>query len=124
MSGLGVLDVNVSRREVPEPITSLIGRAEETCAVLELIARDDVRLVTLVGPGGVGKTRLATHIARQAEPLFPDGVAFVTLAPVTDPTLIATAISTALGLADHGAEACGDQVATYLAGRRMLLVLD
>ena len=124
MSGPAVLDVSVGQRELPEPVTSLIGRTEETRDVLELIARDDVRLVTLVGPGGVGKTRLATHIARQAEPYFPDGVAFVTPAPIIDPSLIATAISTALGLADHGADSCGEQVATYLAGRRMLLVLD
>ena len=82
------------------------------------------RLVTLTGPGGVGKTRLAGRIAALVERSFPDGVRFVHLAGLRDPTLVPLAIADALGLHDHSAQPPPAALAERLRGRRLLLVLD
>src|SRR5918999_4248271 len=73
---------------MPVPLTPLVGREREAGEVVALLRRPDVRLVTLVGPGGVGKTRLALRVAEAVRPSFPDGVVFVHLAPVVDPGLV------------------------------------
>ena len=70
---------------LPSPLTRLVGREEELAVVVRMLTVDGDRLVTLTGPGGIGKTRLAIAAAREAEASFPDGVVFVDLAPVLDP---------------------------------------
>jgi len=111
-------------RPLPVPLTPLIGRAAERAAVHAALAA--ARLVTLVGVGGTGKTRLALQVAREAAngDQFPDGVAFGDLAPLRDPALLASAVLQALGLAERPAVAPEDHLATALRASTLLLVVD
>jgi predicted ATPase/class 3 adenylate cyclase len=106
------------RANLPVPGTPLLGRERELEAVTDLIVGAGARLVTLTGPGGTGKTRLAMQAASELSDAFADGAFFVALAPLRDTTAVRAAVAEAIGL---GADA---DVPAWLAGRRVLLVLD
>src|SRR5690348_14806369 len=85
--------VRVGYTPLPRPLTSFIGRVAEVAAIEALLTREDVQLVTLTGPGGVGKTRVALQVAAHQRPVLADGVVFVPLAAVRDPEIVLPAIA-------------------------------
>ncbi len=114
---------------LPTPATSLIGREPDVTEVVDLVCARWPRVLTLTGPGGVGKTRLAIEVARRAAGRFRDGVAYVPLAPVSAPSAVPAAITRALGVREPAAEDPGqeDPVSALVAVLRpleILLVLD
>jgi predicted ATPase/DNA-binding SARP family transcriptional activator len=111
-----------ARRHLPAPATAMIGRRTDRDELTRLLA-EGTRLLTLSGPGGVGKTRLALHLAQEMAGACPDGVWFVELAELDDVRLVAPAIGEALGIDPVGEDA-EDTLVDHLAGRRILLVLD
>jgi predicted ATPase/DNA-binding SARP family transcriptional activator len=109
---------------VPRPLGALIGRAGELADLSALLADRKLRLLTLVGGGGVGKTRLALEIAYRLQESFSDGAAFVELGEVGDPRLLTAEIAAALGALDGTVPPAVDRLGHALAGRELLLVLD
>ncbi len=109
---------------LPIQPTPFIGREKEVDAVHHLFLREDVRLVTLTGPGGVGKTRMALHVAEQLRAHFADGVWFVSLAPISDPDLVIPTIAQTLGLREAGERSLLEQLQVFLRERQVLLLLD
>ncbi|HEX6543592.1 MAG TPA: DUF4062 domain-containing protein [Ktedonobacterales bacterium] len=110
---------------LPVPRSPLIDREHEVALVLDLLQRADVGLVTLTGPGGVGKTRLAIQVAADLAPQFADGVAFVSLAALKDPDLVKPTLAQALGVPGaRDDSAIGECLQEYLRPRQLLLVLD
>ncbi|HEY6409191.1 MAG TPA: AAA family ATPase, partial [Ktedonobacteraceae bacterium] len=109
---------------LPAPLTPLVGREREIAAVCTLLCRPEVRLVTLTGTGGIGKTRLAVHVARELLADFPDGVFFVSLAPLSDPTLVLSTIAQGLDVKESGARPLPDLLIADLREKHLLLCLD
>jgi predicted ATPase/DNA-binding SARP family transcriptional activator len=112
------------RRRLPAPLTAFVGRRVEVEKVLELVRRPDVRLATLTGPGGSGKTRLALQVGHDLATDFPDGVYFADLAPLREPALVATTIAHVLGVEERRDEPIAETVRAHLRPRRLLLLVD
>jgi len=108
----------------PTPLTALVGREQEAAALTGLLCRPDVRLVTLTGPGGVGKTRLALEATARLESAFTDGAVFVSLAAVPEPALVASAIAQSLGVREAGGRPLAETLVSALRTKHQLLVLD
>jgi non-specific serine/threonine protein kinase len=109
---------------LPRPLTSFVGREREVSLTVDRLRRADVRLLTLTGPGGVGKTRLAIRVAEVFATDCPDGVWFVPLAPVRDSALVASTLAQALEVSEKGGRQTNEAIAAFLAERRGLLILD
>jgi predicted ATPase/transcriptional regulator with XRE-family HTH domain len=109
---------------LPQTPTTLIGREDERAAIVNLLSRSDVRLVTLTGMGGMGKTHLAIEIARCLETMFPDGVVFVDLAPLSDAAMVVPQIARAIDIRATPDQEVLASIVAAIARRRMLLVLD
>jgi len=116
--------LDIRRNNLPTQPTPLIGRERELDDVLALVRSPDVRLLTLIGPGGTGKTRLGLQAAAELTDEFEDGVFFVALAAVTDPRLVAPTIRRTLGLTESGNQPQEELLEGYLRERQVLLVLD
>jgi len=108
---------------LPALLTTVFGRGDDVAAVTSTI-RQSRRLVTLTGPGGVGKTCLAIAVGEALLDVFPDGVRFVSLAPIRDPELVLPAIGRAVGVRDAGMSTIAEQLAGHLQDKHLLLILD
>ena len=114
----------VTEVAITVPHTPLLGRERELEEIETFLRDPAVRLFTLTGTGGVGKTRLAAQAARDAAELFPDGVVFVALAPLGDPSFVVPTIAQSLGLREAEGQTPGDALHVHLREKRLLLVLD
>jgi predicted ATPase/class 3 adenylate cyclase/DNA-binding XRE family transcriptional regulator len=112
------------RTNLPTQPTLLIGRDQEVAAVCALLRGPEVRLLTLTGPGGTGKTRLGLQVAAELLDAFVDGIYFVDLAPIRDANLVVAAIAQTLGLTGRGDQPLIDRARAYLRDKRLLLLLD
>jgi predicted ATPase len=109
---------------LPAQLTPLIGREQESQAACALVRQAEVRLITLTGAGGIGKTRLAVHIAAELLADFADGVALVALAPITDPDLVVPTIAHTFSPREAADHSLAEQLIAFLHEKHLLLVLD
>jgi predicted ATPase/transcriptional regulator with XRE-family HTH domain len=109
---------------LPIQLTSFVGRAIELPRIRDLMLTAEVRLLTLTGPPGTGKTRLALHVAAELLREFEDGVFFINLAPITDPDVVISEIAQTLGVSETWSKSLLEGVKTYLGDKRIVLVLD
>lgn len=108
----------------PIPMTALVGREVELAQIRQRLNDPACRLLTLVGPGGMGKTRLALEVAQEQPADFADGSVFIPLASVADAGLLTAAMADALGFSFYGRSHPQQQLLNYLQGKRLLLILD
>src|SRR5258708_1199914 len=113
-----------SQYYLPVSLAPLIGREREVIHICTLLPPPQLRLLTLTGTGGVGKTRLGLEVAREMVEEFVDGICFVSLAPVSDPERMIPAIAQTLGLRETTDRPLAEQLHNYLRDREMLLLLD
>jgi predicted ATPase/DNA-binding CsgD family transcriptional regulator len=109
---------------LPTPLTPLVGREQEVKKACSLLQQPEVRLVTFTGTGGIGKTRLSTQVAHELLPAFPDGIFFVSLASLNEPDLVIVVIAQMLGLGVTSERPLFIRLQEFLAGKRLLLLLD
>jgi predicted ATPase len=109
---------------LPPSFTPIIGRDTEAASLMNLLGDEVVRIVTLTGPGGVGKTRLALDVAQRTATQFRDGIVWVSLASVSDPALVVPTIAAACGVRDGSAQSMPNVLQQALARKHLLLVLD
>jgi len=114
----------VPNHTLPVQLTPLIGREQDAASAAALLRRPAVRLLTMIGTAGIGKTRLAVQVASDLLHDFLHGVSFVSLAPIRDPDLVLPTIAQALGLKENAGETVADRLKTYLHRKHCLLVLD
>lgn len=119
-----VVSAAAQPKSLPVPVTSLHGRLSEIEAALALLRREDVRLLTLTGPPGSGKTRLALALSTHAQSDFVDGAAFVPLAPISDPLLVVTAVAQALGVQEQTERPLHLTLQNALREKHLLIILD
>lgn len=119
-----LVTLDSQRTNLPSQATPFIGRQRELAALTDLLSNDDVRLVTLTGPGGIGKTRLSLQVAADLLDEFEDGVFFVELAPITGSDLVDTAIAATLGMRQAVDESLLDTLIRSLRRKQLLLVID
>jgi predicted ATPase/class 3 adenylate cyclase len=119
---LKTLDARINN--LPAQPTPLVGRERELGEVRDLLRTEGVRVLTLTGPGGIGKTRLGLQVAAELLDEFEDGVFFVALAPITDPALVASAIASPLGVVETGERPLKEGLETYLRDKELLLLMD
>jgi predicted ATPase/class 3 adenylate cyclase len=109
---------------IPTSARPIVGRVADVQSAAELLRRDAVRLVTITGPGGTGKTRLAVELAHKLDPEFPDGVSFVDLAAVRSPDQVLPTVARALGVLESSGRTIIEGLASVVGTARMLLILD
>jgi len=124
MGPMSVVETSAYHGNIPAPITALIGAEETLSAVLLLLRESAVRCVTLTGPGGVGKTRLAIEVANKVQADFADGVYLIALDAISDPALLSATIIRVLNLQLKGVDQPLEALKAYLRSRRLLFVLD
>jgi predicted ATPase/DNA-binding CsgD family transcriptional regulator/tetratricopeptide (TPR) repeat protein len=112
------------KHNLPIQLTSLVGREAAITTATALIRRPEVRLLSMIGTGGIGKTRLAIAVATELLEDFSDGISFVGLAPLRDPNMVLPTIAHTLGLKESESEPVADRLHTYLRDKQLLLVLD
>jgi len=109
---------------LPMFMTPLLGRDDVSLAIVTMLVRDHVRLLTLTGPGGVGKTRLLLHVAGELRDRFADGLFFVDLAAIHDPRHVIPAVAQALGVTEHGGQPLAACLRSFLMRKQLLLLID
>ena len=112
------------RTNLPVPTTAMVGREPELAEIVEMLQRKDLRLLTLSGPAGTGKTRLAIQAAAEAAESYPDGVWWVSLAPLRDAHLLVSSLADALQVEEQPGRELAESLAERLDGKRVLLLLD